>query len=164
MRTNDILLGLLGLAALGYVAYNEERTSKIVKRVGMAADRVRNAPDWELEKGFLEKAVSEAADNQIRQSYSVIQSKVESEFANLARAKVREAVNSCSDKLAASVSDEIARQSMEIDKDFLLKKAVEKAQNKALEKFDRKLDDVLDNLTDKFEDDRYERRRRVVVI
>lgn len=166
MKLSEAIALVVGVGVVGLVCYNSVEQSKTCKRIGMAADRISNSSDIQIDEALVDSVTREVVARRAEKACETAEKSVISRFRDEIAQQVKSAVNYHAAKTADKVAEEITAQASRIDHDYLLKRAIEKAADKAQAKFDEKLDDFIDKLKDRMDDDDdyRERRRRIIVM
>ena len=150
------VLALLGVGV--NAAYESHQTNK---KIGKAAEELKNASIKDISDGLLQEAVTRAADlavdRYIKTDNDAILSKAMTRLGN----EVSSLVNSRYNDVTKDVSDRIAKHVADLDHPDRIRRAVmEKAEQILLDRFDDDLDDLKEKAKDAFDDanDRYEEK------
>ncbi len=144
MSKEWLCVGLVGGAgACGYLGYRLFKANKLLKKIGVALDKLVGQEEKNIDDQIVEAAVKQAAENKVAKALEQAENDAIKNVKYEIRKQVKEAVEAESKKVTDEVSYEISKQAAEIDIDILKKKITDKAQEKIMQKFDGSLDGIL---------------------
>ena len=143
--TNEwMTIGLVGGAGLcGYLGYRLHKANKLLKKLGIAMDKMVEGEEQHIDEQIVVEAVKQAAENKVAKHLDQAENDAISAVLHEIKKQVREAVDAESKKITDEVSEEISKQASAIDVEVLKKKITDKAQEKIIQKFDGSLDGIL---------------------
>ena len=134
----------IGLAGVVYGVYSQHKMNKIAAKLNIAIEELSEKTPVEVSEEVVAVATEKAIDREVCIVAHKAALACSAEMASTVRKEVRQTIDVEFVKLSEQVSDEIANQVANIDKEALSNKVTRKAEQKILDKFDGSLDDVLD--------------------
>ncbi len=146
MSKEWLYVGLVGGAgACGYLGYRLHKANTLLKKIGLALDKMAGEEEKNIDDKLVETAVKQAAENKVGKALEQAENDAIKTVRHEIKKQVKEAVDAEAKKITDEVSDEIGKQASEIDMDILKKKITDKAQDRIMQKFDGSLDGILND-------------------
>lgn len=146
MSKEWLCVGLVGGAgACGYLGYRLFKANKLLKKIGLALDKMVGEEEKNIDDQIVEAAVKQAAENKVAKALEQAENDAIKNVKYEIRKQVKEAVEAESKKVTDEVSEEISKQAAAIDLQKLRDQVTEKAKSQILQKFDGSLDGILND-------------------
>lgn len=117
--------------------------NKVLKKIGIATEDIKQASAKEIKESIIEEAVKEAATAKVGSYVNSANSAIMANARTELEAEVKKAVNNASVEVKNKVAEKVTEEVAKIDITDLKKSARDKAEAKILEKFDGNLEDLL---------------------
>lgn len=142
---------IIGVAGLAFSAYLYFKLDKIATSVNMTVSELSTKTHIDIEQTLIDRAIQKAIERDVETAISDASRIAVRRISDDIKDEVRKEVNHAYTDLRQNVSDEIAKQSKNIDIDKLKREVVSKAKDAVLEKFDGELDGILTNFNNNLE-------------
>lgn len=133
------LSGISVVAAI--FCYKDLRKS--LRLIGKATDHISQLTTIDVERNVIDQAINGAANREVGRTVSRAMRAVEDGIVEETQKRVHAAVQQSYGKIQKAITDAIAKEAANVNKDDIMREATERAKDLIVEKFDGKLDDLL---------------------
>ncbi len=145
MNKQFVQLGLMagGTLVVGVVAAFWGKLDNLAKKLDTSVNGLKDVTTDKIKDTIIEKAVKEAADEQVTGIVMKVQNDVMTSAKEKLNDEVRRAVKEAQNEIQSTVSERISKEAELIDIEDLRKVVRKKAEDRIVNKFDGSLDDLL---------------------